>query len=89
MDENIKFVVDENGDEIPIIEDKMISVSEGLLEDIRHELVSHGGLYAFDKVFDDDAIALWVNVEELIILDFTCLIEKIDMLLENEGVDVE
>lgn len=67
---------------VPMVEDKLISVSEGLLEDIRHELVSCNGLYAFDKVFDEKANELWVKTTDLVELDFNACIERIDELLK-------
>ena len=42
-DEVDKFIAN-----IPVMPDKKLLISEGLLEDIRHTLVSIGGLKAFD-----------------------------------------
>ena len=76
--------------EIPpyIVPDRMLSISEGLLEDIRHELASISKWYAFQPThkinLEKEGHTLVNNKEFLVELDFEDLIKKIDKVLDNE-----
>lgn len=62
------------------IEEDKVEVERGLLEDIRHELVSLQNLYTFDKcILSDNGIE--VELDDLVHLDFEKLIEKIDKVI--------
>lgn len=57
-----------------------VEVERGLLEDIRHELVSLQNLYTFGKCrLSDNGIE--VELDDLVHLDFEKLIEKIDKVI--------
>lgn len=62
------------------IEEDKVEVERGLLEDIRHELVSLQNLYTFDKcTLSDNGIE--IELDDLVHLDFEKLIEKIDKVI--------
>lgn len=62
------------------IEEDNIEVERGLLEDIRHELISLQNLYTFDKCkLSDNGIE--IELDDLVHLDFEKLIEKIDKVI--------
>lgn len=71
--------------DILVKKDRMLPVSEGLLEDIRHTLVSLSGLKAFDalgeSVKSNDS-HVTVSIAELIPLDFNEAIKQIDEVLK-------
>jgi len=77
-------------DDVPayIVPDRMLSISEGLLEDIRHELASISKWYAFEPTSyintEKDGVTIINNKEFLVELDFEDLIEKIDKVLDND-----
>ena len=48
------------------------------LEEVRHELVSISGLKAFDKVYDGKAKYVCIPLKDLIDLEYSNLIKKID-----------
>lgn len=61
-----------------------IEISKELLEEIRHDLVSIGGLKAFDLCGDGtyEGAHYWqVDKEDLIDLDFKDIVNKIDKVL--------
>ena len=69
-----------------ILPDKMLLISEGLLEDIRHELASIDQWYAFeatDKINLEKGYSIVNNEEFLVQLDFNKLIKKIDKVLDG------
>lgn len=71
---------------IYVVPDKMLKISEGLLEDIRHELRSLTGLKAFDEYegeFHKDENGYTKKTVHTIDLDYTELIEKIDEILNE------
>lgn len=83
LDEKLKVGIDK-GKFFMVKEDK-IEVERGLLEDIRHELVSLQDLYTFDKcILSDNGIE--VELDDLVHLDFEKLIEKIDKVI---GIECE
>ena len=77
-------------DDVPayIVPDRMLQISEGLLEDIRHELASISKWYAFEPTSkintEREGVTIINNKEFLVELDFEDLIEKIDKVLDNE-----
>lgn len=64
-----------------IVPDKMLMISEGLLEDIRHELVCIDEWYAFESDKEFKEYTLLNNKEQLIKLEFDELIRRIDKIL--------
>ena len=70
-----------------VIPDKMLEISEGLLEDIRHELACIDKWYAFEPMIninlEKEEHTIINNKEMLIQLDFKDLIKKIDKLLDE------
>lgn len=69
-----------------VVPDRMVEISEGLLEDIRHELVSIDRWYAFEPeegkdINLEEGITIINNKEFLVRLDFDDLIKKIDKVL--------
>lgn len=68
-------------DTVPVVEDKMISISEGLLEDIRHELATLNGLQATDKPLIKDEDLILLKKDEIWELDYTDILAKIDKIL--------
>lgn len=68
--------------------DRMLQISEGLLEDIRHELASVDRWYAFEPTqyinTESEEHTIINNKEFLIQLDFEDLIKRIDLMLGGE-----
>ena len=69
-----------------VVPDKMLLISEGLLEDIRHELTSITKWYAFEPTShintEKEGHTIINNNEMLIQLDYSNLIKKIDKVLK-------
>lgn len=70
-----------------VVSDKKLEISEGLLEDIRHEFVTLHGLVAFDSLGDGVAnngrSSAVVPISQLIDLNYKKLLDKIDEVLEQ------
>lgn len=70
-----------------VVPDRMLQISEGLLEDIRHELASVSKWYAFEPThninLEREGHTIINNKEFLIQLDFEDLIKKIDKVLDG------
>ena len=73
--------------DVIVVPDRMIPVSEGLLEDIRHEMASVSKWYAFEPTHyintEKEGITIINNKDFLIELDFERLLKKIDKLLDS------
>lgn len=71
-----------------IVPDRMLNISEGLLEDIRHELASVSKWYAFEPtnffINTEEGHTLINNKDFLVQLDFEDLIRKIDKVLDDD-----
>ena len=68
-----------------VVPECMVEISEGLLEDIRHELASVSKWYAFEPthyINTEKGYTIINNKEFLVQLDFEDLIKKIDRVLE-------
>lgn len=60
---------------------RKVIIDTELLEKIRHDLVSIGGLHATDSILPSTGYVS-LRVDDLIDLDFTELIKEIDEVLE-------
>ena len=74
--------------DLPIVPDNMLLISEGLLEDIRHELASISRWYAFEptkSINTEKEECIIINSKEFLVeLNFKDLITKIDKVLDND-----
>ena len=82
-------IKDLNGQKVPVVSDKMIPISEGLLEDLRHELVTLNKLKAFDAAGENTIVDTKISVvsrDDLIDLNLTKLIILLDIALGKPNI---